>query len=335
MTKFPKFKIIFFAIILFGFFGLVQTTNAERFFQTPSTWYEKIPTNPVLTSHSSDYVADMIINSNVLTTEYRQWSVPIFYANNATPITTVTLKNPATIYGQWMGSNHWNDIPIPANAVPSNSSDGYCAIINTDTNEYWDMARVTKNGNLWSADVTRKFNLLTETGDWSSENPYDMHGGAQISGVPLIKGLITYSEIQSGVINHALAFGYNTTRRANHWGVYPAYKYNSGGSDRPWAMIEGMRLQLNPALDCSALGLNGYGKIVCRALQEYGMILTIQSGPGCNNLIAESLENKSESWTGIMGSLNSIPLNQFRVVEPIYPSSDTTPPAAPSGLMIQ
>jgi len=324
-----------FMFLMFSVLLINGETRADQFFKTPSTWYDKIPANPLITPNSSNYVADMIINNGILTTEYRQWSIPIFYANNATPITTVTLKNPDTVYGKWMLLKHWNEIPIPADALPSNSADGYCAIINTVTNEYWEMARVTKSGNSWDADVTRKWNLTTETGDWSPKQPYDLHGGAQVSGVPLIKGLITYSEIQKGVIDHALMFGYSATRKAAHWGVYPAYKYNAGVSERLWAMVEGMRLQLNPALDCSTLGLNRYGQIVCKALQEYGMILTINSGPGSNNFIAESLENKPESWIGIIGSLNAIPLKQFRVVEPvcsdcsICPNCTSKPPSPP------
>jgi hypothetical protein len=327
--------------LIFSVLLIIGEASADQFFKTPSTWYEKIPVNPKIMPNSSNYIDDMIINSNSLMTEYREWSIPIFYADNKTPITTVTLKNPTTKYGQWMLQNHWNDIPIPDNAIPSNSQDGYCVIINIDTNEAWDMARVTKNGDSWSADVTRKWDLTTETGDWSPKDPYDMHGAARVSGVPLLKGLITYNEIKKGVIDHALAFGYHTTKKENHWGIYPAYKYNSGGSERPWAMIEGMRLQLNPSVDCSALDLNRYGQLVCKALQEYGMILTIQSGPGYNNLMAESLENKPESWVGIIGSLKAIPLNQFRVVEPVCsdcsicpncvttPTSDIPPPSQP------
>jgi hypothetical protein len=61
-----------------------------------------------------------------------------------------------------------------------------------------------------------------------------------------------------------------------------------------FAMPEGARLQLNPALtdaDFEAMGLSAAGKIVARALQQYGMFL-IDTG-GSPKIMAENLSDNT------------------------------------------
>jgi hypothetical protein len=138
--------------------------------------------------------------------------------------------------------------------------------------------------------------------------------------MPLLHGIITYEEIQRGYIDHALAFAYWGAKRQNHHGVFPCEASREDVSDREWAMVHGFRLQLDPSLDINSLGLNRSGKIIARAMQEYGMIFVENAGVGSNIVYAESLDDRPESWSGILGSLAGIPLEKLRVVEPVYPS---------------
>jgi chitodextrinase len=97
----------------------------------------------------------------------------------------------------------------------------------------------------------------------------------------------------------------------------------------------GERIQLDPSVDCNSLGLDNAQKIICVALQEYGMIFVENTGPWNNLVYAEQLINKSVSWTNVFSSIIiNIPLNRLRIVAPIYPyqTDDTIPPSTPTAL---
>jgi len=315
--------------------------GAEGFFEGHSTWYEKIPANPAVTPNSEFYVQTIVDNSPALATSYRDWSVPVFYARPDTPYVTVTGVSQSVI------DRGWNVVPIPPEAQPAGNAaacagtyrDGHMVVVSADGKWAWDLYRAQKcEGQQWYAYIIRKWDLGTE----GVIDPYDGMGSAHVGRTPLLQGLITYDEIMNSTkIEHALQFATYREVHMDYWSIYPSreWKYFGQSSDLqcPWCPKVGMRLQLDPAVDCSALGLNDFGRKVCVALQEYGMIYVITAGPGNNAIYAESLDNKPETWSGIIGSLSAIPLNRLRVVEPVYPTTqppaaDTVAPSVPGGI---
>ena len=343
-----------------------STATATHFFQKNSTWYEKIPENPEIYPNSEKYVNDILINSKLLATSFREWSVPVFRANENDPIVQILdyyCVKDGICEERTFQKLGWDYVPLPANAKPAGNDaalacwpswcrDGHMVIISADGRYAWDISggaiRFPDNfqdpelAGKVMAKYVRRWDL---TGD-GINSPYDGMGAARLAPVPLLHGLITYEEIvNQGKIDHALAFTYNGNKKSPHWGIYPAEKYNAGINDREWALIEGMRLQLDPSVDCNAIARFEFERIVCVALQEYGMILVDNSGPGNNNIIAESLEDKPESWQGIIiDALRAIPLDKLRVVKPIYPSTtatstqtdiDTVPPQPPQNVVIE
>jgi hypothetical protein len=306
------------AFVFIGRFLIAGSSEATQFFQDHSTWYEKIHVNPKIMTNSEDYINDIKINGTAISIEHREWSVPIWFAKADTPVVTMTVnrQNPIT--------QGWNVVPIPPEAKPAGNEaalagqyrDGHMVVVSPSWQYAWDFfgARKDPTGN-WSAVNVRQWDL---SGD-GLNSPYDRLGSARACPMPLLHGIITYEEIQKGYIDHALAFAYWGAKKQDHWGVYPCEAYRRDISDRQWAMVHGFRLQLDPALDINSLGLNRAGKIIARAMQEYGMIFVENSGAGSNIIYAESLDGKSESWSGILGSLTGIPLDKFRVIEPIYP----------------
>ncbi len=367
MTK-VKYNIVINLILLtisiYLFFPGIA--SATHFFQKHSTWYEKIPENPELYPNSEKYVNDILINSKILATNFRNWSVPIFRASENDPVVQI-LNRFCIVEGnceertwQQMG---WDYVPLPKNAKPAGNenslkcwpkycSDGHMVIISADGRYAWDISGKAirfpddypdpKLAGRLVARYVRKWDL---TGD-GINSPNDLLGSNRLAATPLLHGLITYDEIvNQGYIDHAIAFGYNGSKKAPHWGIYPAETYNAGINDREWALIEGMRLQLDPSVDCNAIARFEFERIVCVALQEYGMIFVENTGPGYNTIYAESLDYSSKSWSGIIiDALRAIPLNKLRVVKPIYPSTtttssqtdvDTVPPQPPQNVVIE
>jgi len=301
--------------------SLIPDTLAapDRFFRQNSTWYEKIPDDAQMLERqgcgAEELIADVLSNSKILTISYREWSVPIWYAREDTPMQWVELPRPK-------GPEDWRWVPIPPEAQPASADDAHMVIVSHDLHYAWDFWQAQKhNDGHWSASTFRRWDL---TGD-GINSPYDGMGSSRVAPVPLLHGLITYDEIvNQGYIDHALAFAYSQAKKDSP-GVYPCETSNNGYCDRACCLWLGFRLQLNPDLDLDSLNLNPASKIIARALQEYGMIFVENNGVGYNSIYAEDLDAKEESWSGILdGSIVNIPLDQFRIVEPIVPSDPST-----------
>ena len=300
----------------------------HRFFQTHSTWYEKIPANQPLVSRDSctsiDFINDVIFNREILTISYKEWSVPVFYAEESTPnqdVVPYTTSSQVAI--EAIESNGWNkNVPNPPEARPASAADGHLVILSHDREVAWDFFQAKKDGSgFLSAQTIKRWDL---NGD-GIDQPYT-YAGSRVAPVPLLHGLITYDEIvHQGTINHALAFAYNQAKRDSP-GVYPCVTSNNSFCDRECCLWLGFRLQLNPELDLDTLDLNWASKIIAKAMQEYGMIFVENNGVGYNAVYAENLEAKAESWDGIFdGSIMNIPLDQFRIVEPVFPPENPLP----------
>ena len=90
---------------------------------------------------------------------------------------------------------------------------------------------------------------------------------ADAAGLPIFPGLARYDEVARGVIDHALRFTAQRTRRAY---IYPARHYASS-SDDPSLPPMGLRVRLKASVDIS--GFPRQARIVLQALKTYGMIL--------------------------------------------------------------
>ncbi len=90
---------------------------------------------------------------------------------------------------------------------------------------------------------------------------------ADAAGLPILPGLVRWSDVKKGSINHALRFTVSRTRRAY---IYPARHYASELTNRNLPAM-GQRLRLKASFDIS--GFSRQARIVLRALKRYGMIV--------------------------------------------------------------
>ena len=154
---------------------------------------------------------------------------------------------------------------------------------------------------LWSGDSGATFDLGAplagqRPAGWTS---------ADAAGLPILPGLVTYEEVASGAIDHAIRITFEQTRRgyyppATHWAS------SSCNSNRP-AM--GMRLRLSPGYDLS--GFSGAALVIATALKRYGAIV---ADNGSNFFISGSTDRR---WRdGNLNQLKGIPGSAFQVVAP-------------------
>ena len=150
---------------------------------------------------------------------------------------------------------------------------------------------------------------LNPDGSRSVSVPFSGQGTG--SGLSVLAGLIRPAEVRAGRIRHALRFVYSARDFTSSFRP-PAIK-----SDQPnntttrnprTAMDMGMRLQLDPSVDCDRRTVAGRSdrsretrllRMICRALQEYGMIVV--DGTGDRGLILMMEHGRTAGWEAIVG----------------------------------
>ncbi|MBN1479391.1 hypothetical protein EH223_16360 [candidate division KSB1 bacterium] len=322
-------------LLLFVFLLVLPCQQyAKATFSRPSTWTQKIPAHPEIMANS-DQVIQSIIRSGKFLSGYNPnlpkpgiWSVPVWYATENDAKQDIQFKISGNTFRQVIADSNWNrNVPIPPEAKPAaygedDYYDRHMVVVSHDKRYAWDFyqAILHADGRI-SCNIMNRWDLLRD-----GINQPEQFMCCRVAPVPLIAGLVFYEEVvQDRAIHHALAFA---TSWLDGEQVYPCI------SAQGYDGLYGYRLQLDPDVDISSLGLNWAGEIIAKALQDYGMIYVENNGGG-NKIYIESLDDKSESWSGILDSFNGkIPLSAFRVVKPVYvdESKDTTPPSPPKNV---
>jgi hypothetical protein len=295
------------------------TTGVWRPFAPDSPWNTPISPNPVIDPNSADLVERLATSSAQwpwLDIAIAQYSVPIYWADNTTPLSPVTVTRVA---GE--GFHDDPNVPIPAGAMPAGGTDRHLAIIHRVTGMEWDFWHAQLDNGTWRCDVCA---AIDTAGSGVRPHPQQQLGnqwylahGSRACGFPLSAGLIMVEEIQAGRIEHALVIGYPGIRPSFFKPPASTAQAQFGSLDRNVGIPCGGRIQLDPSIDIETLGLSSSGKIIARALQEYGAYVGDYNGS--ISLYADSSPDAITAWSG--GLLrtaevrNQIALRSFRVLE--------------------
>jgi chitodextrinase len=285
----------------------------STYFAGSSPWNTPIG-QAVVAAQSSQWINTLYNNIGEIDVNQSAWTPGIFYADASTPRKTVPLDEGWTL----------DDVPIPSNLTPSNDADAYAIIIDTARGrayEFFSLRPSSTSPSGWwarTADVLR----LSGSGFWNGNlGPW----GSLSSGMGFLGGLIRKSEIDAGVINHALLCGApaNVIENRSYIGIPPAT--TSDGTGPAGYMPMGSRLQIDPSLSMSQLPVEPGDAILVRALQQYGCYVGISTGP--------SMILFGENYLHLPGGVNPYPsslangiskelLRYMRVVEgppaPVY-----------------
>ena len=298
-------------------------TPVTGLFSRPSTWTEKLPANPNIMPTSPQFMADFrsAIDKGLGMSGDQGSAFPVWRARADTKYVKVKVAVPGGPGGSSYSNGveaaalGWDSVPIPQEAIPEGGNDGkgdrHMIVIDAKNEFLWEFFKAHKDsGGNWSASILRRWPVDSP----GVASPYDGLGTGRVC-VPISQGLILLKEIKKGRIEHAIALNYNSAN-ANSGDVYPCEDTggtgNQGGK-REWAMYNGFRLQLDPNLNIDALKLSFGGKVIARALQEYGMIFIDNSGGGVGMLRRESMLGKTEKFPDVL--VWGIPLDKFRLAE--------------------
>jgi hypothetical protein len=146
-------------------------------------------------------------------------------------------------------------------------------------------------------------------------NPWWAGHGPRACGFGLVAGLITVDEMRAGSIEHALVIAYPHIRSRYYTPPASSAQGTTTDAIATRGVLCGGRIQLDPALDVTTLGLSSSGLIIARALQKYGAFVGDYSG--AVSLYADASATAQATWSGGLlanGEAAKIPLARFRVL---------------------
>jgi hypothetical protein len=300
----------------------------HRFFADDSFWNQPIPPDARTDPRSGRWIRLLETepsNENFLINS-EQWTIPIYDVDAGTPLVKVGLvaltpeeKVHWHTHQDYFGHGTGFDmVPIPATASPDPQADSHMAVVDWGRNLVWDMWALSRNpdgtwksrtGMVYPANGPGVFSTGA-IGVQDGESVH-FHGPSRAAGVPAVAGLIMYDEVMSGEIRHKIA-------AASRFCAYKEFVFPAAWTDgfTEGGIPEGSLIQLDPALNLSAFPLTPEERIVCVALQRYGMVLVdlAQGQP----VYAEGLwGHPGRSWKGKLrptGGLSTIPYGKYRVL---------------------
>ena len=169
-------------------------------------------------------------------------------------------------------SSAWSAVPLPPDAVPS-SGDLDLAVWQPSTDRMWEFFWMHLRSDGWHAawggamqNVSADHGVYG-TDAWPGSKPW---WGVTATSLPLVGGAITFNDLASGQINHALAIAVPDTKQ----GVFasPALR-DDGTSTDPNAIPEGALLRIDPSLNLATLTMSPLTRMLAVAAQKYGIIV--------------------------------------------------------------
>lgn len=243
-------------------------------FAASGPWCTPLPPNPPLASNSAAIVANIQLdvknNYGTFAVNTDTYSSPIYTVAAGTPTTSWSFDD-----CQNQGSLPPNFAPVLMNVptapgmVQSMGTDGEITIYDPSLDEEWEFWVAAQTNGQWSACWGGTIqHVSTDPGIFPSGL------GATACGLPLLGFLMRIDELQAGVIRHTINI--ETVRTQSGVFSWPANRTdgNTAGAD---ILMEGQRVRLDPTFDVTTLP-NPAERIIAKAMQDYGMILTDTSG---------------------------------------------------------
>jgi hypothetical protein len=212
---------------------------------------------------------------------------------------------------------------VPPDARPGSGADHPLVILDPTHPDYGRDTELRLYGAEVDHDArelrARGAGLFHYNNDGARLNPDDsrslavpFQGRGTGSGLSILAGLIRPEEVRAGRIDHALRFTYSSpdfTSKVRPPAIKTDQPNGTTTRDPASAIDMGTRLQLDPSVDCEARTVPGepaegretqFLRMICRALQEYGMIA--MDGTTEDGLILQMENSETAGWPGIVGS---------------------------------
>ena len=304
-----------------------MTSTPRRFFSDSSFWNQPIPANPAIDPRSDFYMRTWAMEpTGGLHLNMHEFTIPVYQVDASTPVLQVAQLPTPEKYRSKAVNRAWEfrhgpgfgRVPIPGHAIPDPAGDKHAAFVDYQRGLAWDMWYALKREDgSWESWTGMHYSIdgpgVFHPSDFAAENgdSIHFHGPGRAAGVPIIAGLAMQHEILAGRIEHKLAF-------AARYNGYQVFTFPATWTDGRFVggLPEGAVVQLDPGLNLAPFNLSPAAQVLCRALQEYGMVNV--DGAGGTVLYLEGLYGDPvRSWDGILDDkdeLKRIPVEHFRVL---------------------
>ena len=303
-----------------GLFGDVETPSLQcTILPQDNIWNLRV--DSLSLDPTSDHYIDTIGASSTLHADFGAgvWP-PGSNSPIGIPVTEVPPQQPTVsiIYTAYGSESDAGPFPIPPDASieggPNGSGDRHVIVLDRSSCMLYELFNSHPNSDgSWSASSGASYDLRSNTlrpAGWTS---------ADAAGLPILPGLVTYDEVASGEIRHAIRFTAPTTRRDYVW---PARHFASNTTDSNYPPM-GQRFRLKSDWDIS-----GYSKdvrVILQAFKTYGLILADNGSPWYISGIPD------ERWdNGVLHEWDDIPGSAFEAVDVtsriVHPDSGETKP---------
>jgi hypothetical protein len=261
-------------------------------FPPNNPWNESVANLPV-NPNSAEYIASIDSTKQFLHPDFGSnptYGIPYTVVNKSQPFVPITFD----AYGDESDPGPY---PVPLNAPVESGSDHHVLVVDSGNCHLYEMYAAQQVGDGWTCASGAIFNLnsnaLRPTG-WTS---------ADAAGLPILPGLALYTEVESGVINHALRF---TVDESQNGFISPAT--HEAGVANPALPPMGLRLRLKASF--SLAGFHGEALIILVALKKYGMIVADNGSSWYISGDTDSRWNDND-----LDQLKSVPGDAFEAVE--------------------
>jgi hypothetical protein len=180
----------------------------------------------------------------------------------------------------------------------NSGGDMHTVVIDQDACRVFETWDTRESNNQWTAGSGA-------TWDLSSNNLRpDTWTSADAAGLPILPGLLRWSEVKAGKVQHAIRFTTDITTRHHLW---PAR--HDAGSQATWAYpAMGARFRLKAGF--STAGYSTYARTVIDAMKHYGLVLADNGSPWFFQ------GEQNAAWPpSLIDELKRIPASQFEAVE--------------------
>jgi hypothetical protein len=270
---------------------------APRLFAPDSVWNAPLGPNTPVDPASATLVKTL--RDTVAQNMAAGWG-PWIETTRTTPLYTVPADQPtvrvALDPGSWKAGlqRTFEAVPIPPNAAPAASPDAHMTIWQPSTDRLWELWLARKDANGWHASFGGAMANVSSSPGYFDTNSWpglsQPWWGATATSLPAIAGMMMISELQAGVIPHALAMAIPTARARVY--ALPAQR-TDGTSTSPASIPEGARFRLDPTLDLTKLNLPPVTRAMAVAAQRFGMIVHDVT----HHAVSVSAENPGPSGT--------------------------------------
>jgi hypothetical protein len=244
---------------------LAAVAAACTLFPASNVWNRRIDTLPVR-ADSATLIAtigiDDPLHPDFSSTDWNHgvgYGIPFNKVGSDTPRRSVSF--------QYSGQSDPGKYPIPKHPKIEGASDRHILMWDTDACKLYELFNARKVDGKWKAGSGAKWDLTSNAlrpDGWTS---------ADAAGLPILPGLVRYSEVNAGAILHAIRFTAPETRSAH---IYPA-RHDAGIGSSASLPPMGLRIRLKASVDIS--GYPKQPRVILQALKDYGMILADNGSP--------------------------------------------------------